>query len=88
MLKVARGFYNKTISLKGRTNKTVSLFVEFWWWLQRKAGYVMKVDQDKKRSCTKVLGGMSCQLDCKILQGADSCSDWMCNRRNINVEFL
>jgi hypothetical protein len=69
MLEVARGFSNNTISLEGRTNKTVILFVEFWWWLQRKAGYVMKVDQNKKRNCTKVPGGMSCQLS----QGSAGC---------------
>jgi hypothetical protein len=33
MLEVARGFYNNTMSLEGRTNKTVISFVEFWWWL-------------------------------------------------------
>jgi hypothetical protein len=44
MLEVARGFYNNTISLEGRTNKTAILLVEFWWWLHRKADYIMKVD--------------------------------------------
>jgi hypothetical protein len=35
MLEVACGFYNNTISLEGRTNKTAILLVEFWWWLHR-----------------------------------------------------
>jgi hypothetical protein len=30
MLEVARGYYNNTISLEGKTNKTAILFVEFW----------------------------------------------------------
>jgi hypothetical protein len=29
MLEVARGFYNNTVSLKGRTNKTAILLIEF-----------------------------------------------------------
>jgi hypothetical protein len=33
MLEVARGFYDNTISLEGRTNKTAILLVEVWWWL-------------------------------------------------------
>jgi hypothetical protein len=37
MLEVARGFYNNTIFLEGRTNKTAILLVDFWWWLHRKA---------------------------------------------------
>jgi hypothetical protein len=42
MLEVARGFYDNTVSLEGRTNKTAILLVEFWWWLHRKADYVLE----------------------------------------------
>jgi hypothetical protein len=38
MLEVAREFYDNTVSLEGRTNKTTILLVEFWWWLHRKIG--------------------------------------------------
>jgi hypothetical protein len=48
MLEVALGFSNNTISLEGKTNKTTILFVEFWWWLHRKAGYLLRTDFDKR----------------------------------------
>ena len=76
MLEVARGFYNNTISLEGRTNKTAILLVEFWWWLHRKAEYVMRVDHDRKRNCTRIPGGNLVSYR-KILQDADVWSDRM-----------
>jgi hypothetical protein len=76
MLEIARGFYNNTISLEGRTNKTAILLVEFWWWLHRKADYLMKVDNDKKLNCTRVPGGSLVSYR-KILQDADIWSDRM-----------
>jgi hypothetical protein len=62
MLEVARGFYNNTISLEGRTNQTTILLVEFWWWLHRKAEYVMRLELDKGRNCAMIPGGSFCQL--------------------------
>jgi len=76
MLEVARGFYNNTISLEGRTNTTAILLVEFWWWLHRKAEYVMRIDHDKKRNCTRILGGDLVSYR-KILHDADIWSDRM-----------
>jgi hypothetical protein len=76
MLEVARGFYNNTISLEGRTNKTAILLVEFWWWLRRKADYMMKVDNDRRLNCTRVPGGGLVNYR-KILQDADVWSDRM-----------
>jgi hypothetical protein len=58
MLEVVRGFYNNTISLEGRTNQTATLLVEFWWWLHRKAEYVMRQEPELCR----VSGGKFCQL--------------------------
>jgi hypothetical protein len=76
MLEVARGFYNNTISLEGRTNKTAILLVEFWWWLRRKADYMMKANSDRRLNCTKVPGGGLVSYR-KILQDADVWSDTM-----------
>jgi hypothetical protein len=56
MLEVARGSHNNTISLESRTNKTAILLVEFWWWLHRKAEYVMRQDFDRKRSWARIPG--------------------------------
>jgi hypothetical protein len=56
MLEVARGFHDNTISLEGRTNKTAILLVEFWWWLHRKADYVVRIDHDKKKCFTIIRG--------------------------------
>jgi hypothetical protein len=76
MLEVARGFYDNTISLEGRTNKTAILLVEFWWWLHRKADYVMRIDHDKKKCFTKIPGGNLVSYR-KILRDADLWSDRM-----------
>jgi hypothetical protein len=76
MLEVARGFYNNTISLEGRTNKTAILLVEFWWWLHRKAEYMERVDLDKKRSHPR-MPGASLVSYYKILQDADIWSERM-----------
>jgi hypothetical protein len=54
MLEVACGFYNNTVSLEGRTNKTAILLVEFWWWLHRKADYILRTDLGKKDSYPRV----------------------------------
>jgi hypothetical protein len=56
MLEVARGFYDNTISLEGRTNKTAIVLVEVWWWLHRKADYMIKADNDRRLNCTRVPG--------------------------------
>jgi hypothetical protein len=56
MLEVARGFYNNTISLEGKTNKTAILFVEFWWWLRRKADYLLRTDLGKRENYPRVPG--------------------------------
>ena len=74
MLEVARGFYNNTISLEGRTNRTAILLVEFWWWLYRKAEYVARTDHDKKQSFSRVSGGSLVSYR-KILRDADIWSD-------------
>jgi hypothetical protein len=76
MLEVARGFYNNTISLEGRTNKTAILLVEFWWRLHRKAEYMERVDLDKKRSHPR-MPGASLVSYYKILQDADIWSERM-----------
>jgi hypothetical protein len=76
MLEVARGFYNNTISLEGRTNKTAILLVEFWWWLHRKAEYMERVDLDKKRSHPRMPGANLVSYY-KILQDADIWSERM-----------
>jgi hypothetical protein len=70
MLKVARGFYNNTISLEGRTNKTAILLVNCWWCLHRKADYMMKVDIDRRLNCTRVPEGGLVSYR-KILHDAD-----------------
>jgi hypothetical protein len=71
MLEVARGFYNNTISLEGRTNKTAIL-----WWLHRKAEYMERVDLDKKRSHPRMPGANLVSYH-KILQDADIWSERM-----------
>jgi hypothetical protein len=76
MREVARGFYNDTISLEGRINKTAILLVEFWWWLHRKAEYMERVDLDKKRSHPR-MPGASLVSYYKILQDADIWSERM-----------
>jgi hypothetical protein len=76
MLKVARGFYDNTVSLEGRTNKTTIMLVEFWWWLHRKADYVMRIDHDKRKCFTKILGEILVSYR-KILRDADLWSDRM-----------
>jgi hypothetical protein len=76
MLEAARGFYDNTISLEGRTNKTAILLTEFWWWLHRTADYVMKVHNDRTFNCTRSPGG-SLVSYCKILHDADIWSDKM-----------
>jgi hypothetical protein len=74
MLEVARGFYNNTISLEGRTNQTATLLVEFWWWLHRKAQYVMRLEPDRKRNCARIPRGSFVSYR-KILQNADVWSE-------------
>jgi hypothetical protein len=74
MLEVARGFYNNTISLEGRTNQTATLLVEFWWWVHRKAEYVMRLEPDRKRNCARIPGGSFVSYR-KILQDADVWSE-------------
>jgi hypothetical protein len=74
MLEVARGLYNNTISLEGRTNQTATLLVEFWWWLHRKAEYVMRLEPDRKRNCARIPGGSFVRYR-KILQDADVWSE-------------
>jgi hypothetical protein len=49
-------FYDNTVSLEGRTNKTATMLVEFWWWLHRKEDYVMRIDHDKRKCFTKIRG--------------------------------
>jgi hypothetical protein len=56
MLEVACGFYNNMISLEGRTNKTAILLVEFWWWLHRKADYILRTDLGKRDDYPRVPG--------------------------------
>jgi hypothetical protein len=75
MLEVARGFYDNTISLEGRTSKTSILLVEFWWWLHRKAEYVMRGDYDRKRSGMRIPGGDFVGYR-KILRDANIWSDY------------
>jgi hypothetical protein len=54
MLEVARGFYNNAISLEGKTNETAILFVEFCWWLHRKADYLLRTDLGKRENYPRV----------------------------------
>jgi hypothetical protein len=56
MLEVACGFYNNTISLEGKTNKTAILLMEFWWWLYREADYILRTDLGKRDSYPRVPG--------------------------------
>jgi hypothetical protein len=77
MLEVACGkFYNNTISLEGKTNKTAILFVEFWWWLHRKADYLLRTDLGKRENYSRVPGSSLVSFR-RILRdamiGADVC---------------
>lgn len=72
MLEVARGFYNNTISLEGKTNKTAIMFVEFWWWLHRKADYLLRTDSGKRENYPRVPGSSLVSFR-KILRDAN---DW------------
>jgi hypothetical protein len=72
MLEVARGFYNNTISLEGKTNKTAILFVEFWWWLHRKADYLLRTDLGKRENYPRVPGSSLVSFR-RILRDAN---DW------------
>jgi hypothetical protein len=72
MLEVARGFYNNTISLEGKANKTAILFVEFWWWLHRKADYLLRTDLGKRENYPRVPGSSLVSFH-RILQDAN---DW------------
>jgi hypothetical protein len=72
MLEVACGFYNNTISLEGKTNKTAILFVEFWWWLHRKADYLLRTDLGKRESYPRVPGSSLVSFR-RILRDAN---DW------------
>jgi hypothetical protein len=74
MLEVACGFYNNTISLEGRTNKTTTLLEEFWWWLHRKADYILRIDLGKKDSYPRVPGA-SLVKNRKILHDANEWSE-------------
>jgi hypothetical protein len=74
MLEMARGFYNNTISLEGKTNQTATLLVEFWWWLHEKAEYVIRLEPDRKRNCARIPGGSFVSYR-KILQDADVWSE-------------
>jgi hypothetical protein len=56
MLEVACGFYNNTISLEGKSNKTAILLVDFWWWLHRKADYILRTDLGKRECYPRVQG--------------------------------
>jgi hypothetical protein len=49
---------------------TAILWVEFWWWLHRRADYVLRIDHDKKKCLTIVSYR-------KILRDADLWSDRM-----------
>ena len=72
MLEVARGFYNNTISLEGKTNKTAILLVEFWWWLHRKADYLLRTDLGKRENYPRVPGSSLVSFR-RILRDAN---DW------------
>jgi hypothetical protein len=72
MLEVARGFYNNTISLEGKTNKTAIVFVEFWWWLHRKADYLLRTDLGKRENYPRVPGSSPVSFR-RILRDAN---DW------------
>jgi hypothetical protein len=76
LLEVARGFHVNTVFLEGRTNKTAILLVEFWWWLHRKADYVMRIDHDKRKCFTKIPVGNLVGYR-KILRDADLWSNIM-----------
>jgi hypothetical protein len=76
MLEVACGYYYNTISLEERANKAAILLVEFWWWLHRKADYMERVEQDRKRDHPRV-SGASLVSHHKILHDADIWSDKM-----------
>jgi hypothetical protein len=72
MVEVARGFYNNTISLKRKINKTAILFVEFWWWLHMKAYYLLRTDLGKRENYPRVPGSSPVSF-CRILRHAN---DW------------
>jgi hypothetical protein len=72
MLEVARGFYKNTISLEGKTSKTAILFVEFWWWLHRKADYLLQTDLGKRENYPRVPGSSLVSFR-RILRDAN---DW------------
>jgi hypothetical protein len=72
MLEIAHGCYNNMISLEGKTNKTTILFVEFWWWLHRKAGYLLRTDLGKQENYPKVPGSSLVSFR-RILRDA---TDW------------
>jgi hypothetical protein len=72
MLEVARGFHNSMISLEGRTNKTAIVFVELWWWLHRKADYLLRTDLAKQENYPRVLGSSLVSFR-RILRDAN---DW------------
>jgi hypothetical protein len=58
--------------LEGKTNKTTILFVEFWWWLHRKADYLLRTDLGKREDYPRVLG-LSLVSFFRILRDAN---DW------------
>jgi hypothetical protein len=72
MLEVVRGFYNNTVFLEGKTNKTAILFVEFWWWLHRKADYLLRTDLGKRKNYPKIPRSSLVSFR-RILRDAD---DW------------
>lgn len=74
MAETAVGFFDNTISLvKGSTNSTAVLFVEFWWWLHRKADYLIRGHLEAKSWCKELSqGSWSCKLSqddkCRLLK--------------------
>jgi hypothetical protein len=72
MLEVARGFYNNTISLEGKIVKTAILFVQFWWWLHRKADCLLRTDLGEREKYPRVPGSSLVSF-CRILRDAN---DW------------
>jgi hypothetical protein len=77
MLEAACGFYNNTISSEGRTNKTAILLVEFWWWLHRKADYILRTDLGKRDNYPRVPGASLVSYR-RILHDANECVAGKC----------
>ena len=54
LTEVALGFYNNTLGLEGSTNPNAVLLVEFWWWLHRKADYLVRGHLEARSWCKEL----------------------------------